>query len=211
MGRSNRQARVSAWCNFSTVNGVDRRVEREREREQQTKLAQGEKKLHADGMVPFKEVFEISRHFSGKRQKVTDYSCWAGAGIRKCHISTTILHPSRHTGKCSCVRKGTPSSFELQSVQRIFATERERERERGGNCRNLLRFKITLLRPVVVRPEGKFLHEGSSPLLSSLLSPPFITPENNYGQAIFHRVVMRIERCLSFSSSWKENNASLCN
>ena len=92
-----------------------------------------------------------------------------------------------------------------------YSRDRERERERGGNCRNLLRFKITLLRPVVVRPEGKFLHEGSSPLLSSLLSPPFITPENNYGQAIFHRVVMRIERCLSFSSSWKENNASLCN
>ena len=107
------------------------------------------------------------------------------------------------------VRAKRHSLFLRAPIRATDIRDRERERERGGNCRNLLRFKITLLRPVVVRPEGKFLHEGSSPLLSSLLSPPFITPENNYGQAIFHRVVMRIERCLSFSCSWKENNASL--
>ena len=71
MGSGNRprEFRPGAIFQLSTASiGESREREREREREQQTKLAWGEK--NGMLMVPFGRVFEVSRTFCDKRQKI---------------------------------------------------------------------------------------------------------------------------------------------
>ena len=129
MGRSNRQARVSAWCNFSTVNGVDRRVEREREREQQTKLAQGEKNCMLMGWC-----------LSKRSLKLVDIFVVRGKKLQIIHVGPVQAYGNVTFLPQSCTRLDTlanaracEKALPLPSSSNPcngYSRPRERERER---------------------------------------------------------------------------------